>query len=98
MFKTLANDLGRDGITVNMILPGRIRTDRFIAHQKDLAERAGKSLEEWIATRSAADIPMGRIGTPEEFANMVVFLASERASYMTGCVVQVDGGLIRSVV
>jgi 3-oxoacyl-[acyl-carrier protein] reductase len=98
MFKTLANDLGRDGITVNMVLPGRIRTDRFIAHQKDLAERAGKSLEEWIATRSAADIPMGRIGTPEEFANMVVFLASERASYMTGCVVQVDGGLIRSVV
>lgn len=98
MFKTLANELGRDGVTVNMVLPGRIRTDRFLGHQKDLATRAGKSLEEWIATRSTADIPMGRIGTPEEFANMVVFLASERASYMTGCVVQVDGGLIKSVV
>jgi 3-oxoacyl-[acyl-carrier protein] reductase len=98
MFKTLANELGRDGITVNMVLPGRIRTDRFLGHQQDLASRAGKSLEEWIATRSTADIPMGRIGTPEEFANMVVFLASERASYMTGCVVQVDGGLIKSVV
>jgi 3-oxoacyl-[acyl-carrier protein] reductase len=98
MFKTLANELGRDGITVNMVLPGRIRTDRFLGHQQDLATRAGKSLEEWIATRSTADIPMGRIGTPEEFANMVVFLASERASYMTGCVVQVDGGLIKSVV
>jgi 3-oxoacyl-[acyl-carrier protein] reductase len=98
MFKTLANELGRDGITVNMVLPGRIRTDRFLGHQKDLATRAGKSVEEWIATRSTADIPMGRIGTPEEFANMVVFLASERASYMTGCVVQVDGGLIKSVV
>jgi len=98
MFKTLANELGRDGITVNMVLPGRIRTDRFLEHQTDLAARAGKSLEEWIATRSAADIPVGRIGTPEEFANMVVFLASERASYMTGCVVQVDGGLIKSVV
>src|SRR6266849_19640 len=98
MFKTLANELGREGITVNMVLPGRIRTDRFLGHQKDLATRAGKSLEEWIAARSTADIPMGRIGTPEEFANMVVFFASERASYMTGCVVQVDGGLIKSVV
>jgi 3-oxoacyl-[acyl-carrier protein] reductase len=98
MFKTLANELARDGITVNMVLPGRIRTERFLGHQKDLAARAGKSLEEWIATRSTADIPMGRIGEPEEFANMVVFLASERASYMTGCVVQVDGGLIKSVV
>src|SRR5713226_3307045 len=98
MFKTLANDLAKDGITVNMVLPGRIQTDRFIGHQKDLAARAGTSLEEWIATRSTPDIPMGRIGEPEEFANMVVFLASERASYMTGCVVQVDGGLIKSVV
>ena len=98
MFKTLANELARDGITVNMVLPGRIRTERFLEHQRDLAGRAGKSLEEWIATRSTADIPLGRIGTPEEFASMVVFLASERASYMTGCVVQVDGGLIKSVV
>ena len=98
MFKTLANELAKDGITVNMVLPGRIRTDRFIGHQKDLAARAGKSLEEWLATRSTPDIPMGRIGTPEEFANMVVFLGSERASYVTGCVVQVDGGLIKSVV
>ena len=98
MFKTLAGDLAKDGITVNMVLPGRIRTDRFIGHQTDLAARAGISLEEWIATRSTPDIPMGRIGTPEEFGDMVVFLGSERASYVTGCVVQVDGGLIKSVV
>ena len=98
MFKTLAGDLAKDGITVNMVLPGRIRTDRFIGHQRDLAARAGISLEEWIATRSTPDIPMGRIGTPEEFGDMVVFLGSQRASYVTGCVVQVDGGLIKSVV
>ena len=98
MFKTLANELAKDGITVNMVLPGRIQTDRFIGHQKDLAARAGMSLEEWMATRSTPDIPMGRIGTPEEFGDMVVFLGSQRASYVTGCVVQVDGGLIKSVV
>jgi len=98
MFKTLAGDLAKDGITVNMVLPGRIQTDRFMGHQKDLAARAGISLDQWIATRSTPDIPMGRIGKPEEFADMVVFLGSERASYVTGCVVQVDGGLIKSVV
>jgi len=96
MFKTLAGEVARDGVTVNLVLPGRIMTDRFMDHQKDLARRAGKTLEAWIAERSTADIPMGRIGTPEEFASMVVFLASERASYVTGTVAQVDGGLIKS--
>ena len=98
LFKTLANEVARDGVTVNLVLPGRIRTDRFLGHQKDLAGRAGMSVEEWIRTRSTPDIPMGRIGEPEEFANVVVFLASERASYVTGSVVQVDGGLIKSIV
>jgi 3-oxoacyl-[acyl-carrier protein] reductase len=97
LFKTLAGDLAKDGITVNVVLPGRIMTDRFIHHQADLARRAGRALDEQIAL-SATDIPAGRIGSPEEFANMVVFLASERASYVTGTVIQVDGGLIRSVV
>jgi 3-oxoacyl-[acyl-carrier protein] reductase len=97
MFKTLAVDLAKDGITVNLVLPGRIMTDRFIAHQTDRAERAGRTLEEQYALQ-AADIPAGRIGTPEEFANMVVFLASERASYVTGTAIQVDGGLIKSIV
>ena len=97
LFKALAGDVAKDGITVNLVLPGRIMTDRFTAHQADRAKRAGITLEQQIALASA-DIPVGRIGTPEEFANMVVFLASERASYITGSVVQVDGGLIRSVV
>jgi len=97
LFKTLAGDLAPEGITVNVVLPGRIMTDRFLHHQAERARAAGRTLEEQMAV-SSADIPMGRIGTPEEFASVVVFLASERAAYVTGAVVQVDGGLIRSVV
>src|SRR5689334_1055491 len=88
LFKTLAGDL---------VLPGRIMTDRFREHQTDRAKRSGVTLEKQMEL-SSADIPMGRIGTPEEFAAMVVFLASKPASYVTGTAVQVDGGLIRSVV
>jgi 3-oxoacyl-[acyl-carrier protein] reductase len=97
LFKTLAADVAPDNITVNVVLPGRIMTDRFVGHQTDRARRGGKTLEEQLAA-AAGDIPAGRIGTPEEFANMVVFLASERASYVTGTAIQVDGGLIKSVV
>jgi 3-oxoacyl-[acyl-carrier protein] reductase len=97
LFKTLAGDMAKDNITVNLVLPGRILTDRFLEHQTDRAKRNGVSLEQQMEI-SSADIPMGRIGTPDEFAAMVVFLASARASYITGVAVQVDGGLIRSVV
>jgi len=97
LFKTLAGDLAPHGITVNLVLPGRIMTDRIREHQTDRATRSGVTLEKQMEL-SSADIPMGRIGTPEEFAAMVVFLASARASYVTGTAVQVDGGLIRSVV
>lgn len=97
LFKTLAGDLAPHGITVNLVLPGRIMTDRFKEHQTDRAKRSGITFDKQVEL-SSADIPMGRIGTPEEFAAMVVFLASARASYVTGTAVQVDGGLIRSVV
>jgi len=97
LFKTLAGDLAKDNITVNLVLPGRILTDRFLEHQTDRAKRNGVTIEQQMEI-SSADIPMGRIGTADEFAAMVVFLASARASYITGVAVQVDGGLIRSVV
>lgn len=94
--KTLATELGRDNITINTVCPGRILTDRLKSFMAHRAKQAGKSFEEILETDQAA-IPLGRIGTPEEFANMVVFLASEKASYVTGATIQVDGGLIRGL-
>lgn len=90
--KSLASELGRDNILVNTVCPGRIMTDRFL----EGASRARVPTEEYLA-RQSLDIPLARVGTPEEFANVVVFLASERASYVTGVAVQVDGGLIRGL-
>jgi 3-oxoacyl-[acyl-carrier protein] reductase len=94
--KTLAAELAKDHILVNTVCPGRILTDRLKSFMAHRAREAGKSFEEYLPTASA-DIPLGRIGTPEEFASMVVFLASERASYITGVTVQVDGGLVRGI-
>jgi 3-oxoacyl-[acyl-carrier protein] reductase len=92
MMKTLAGQLGKDGITVNTVCPGKIMTDRLLSGQK----LSGLSRDEYLA-KAAEDVPVGRIGTPEEFANVVVFLASERASYVTGVAVQVDGGVVRGL-
>jgi 3-oxoacyl-[acyl-carrier protein] reductase len=92
LMKTLANDLGRDNVLVNTVCPGRILTDRLLGG----ARGAGLSPEAY-ALQVGADVPLGRVGTPEEFANVVVFLASERASYVTGVALQVDGGLIRGL-
>lgn len=90
--KTLAPELGRHGITINVVLPGRIMTDRFLGG----AKHAGLAVDEYVA-RASEDIPLGRVGTPEEFANVVLFLASERASYVTGVMLQVDGGVVRGL-
>jgi len=92
LMKTLATELGADNILVNTVCPGRILTDRLLGG----APQAGLSPEEYVR-HVGADVPVGRVGTPEEFANVVVFLASERASYVTGVAVQVDGGLIRGL-
>ena len=94
--KTLAGEVAKDGVTVNLVLPGRIHTDRVDQLDGAAASKQGKSVDD-VKTASIAGIPAGRYGRPEEFADVVAFLASERASYMTGSRLRVDGGMIRSI-
>ena len=94
--KTLSNEVGTDGVTVNTLLPGRIHTTRVDQLDAAAAERQGKTIEE-IALASRAAIPMGRYGTVGEYADMAVFLLSDRAGYVTGTSTRVDGGMNRSV-
>jgi len=89
--KTLSNEVAGDGITVNIILPGRILTERILYLDQQRSNNEGKSLED-ITKRSVSSIPMKRYGTPEEYADAATFLASEKASYITGTTLRVDGG------
>ena len=94
--KTLAGEVAKDGITVNVLAPGRIATDRTRSLDAALAKRTSRS-EEDVARESAAAIPAGRYGTVEEFGAVAAFLASVPASYVTGSIIRVDGGAIRSI-
>lgn len=94
--KSLANEVARKGITANVILPGRINTERLKNMNSINAEREGISLEKFEAS-SIDSIPVGRFGTPEEFAKVAVFLMSDHAGYVTGSMVRVDGGMIKGV-
>ncbi|GAA2707144.1 SDR family oxidoreductase [Micromonospora olivasterospora] len=94
--KTLAAEVAADGVTVNLLLPGRIRTDRTAAVDAANAERSGRSVAE-VEQASVATIPAGRYGRPAEFAAAAAFLCSGPASYITGTALRCDGGLVRSL-
>ena len=94
--KTLAREVGGAGITANIVLPGRIATKRIMFLDEQKAKREQRSVAD-VSAESTAAIPVGRYGNPEEYAATVAFLASVRASYITGSVIRVDGGLIPSI-
>ena len=94
--KLLAEDVAGEGITVNMVHPGRLATDRTIEIDRARAEQAQTSVGE-IKAAAERLIPLGRYGSPEEFAAVVTFLCGDGARYITGEQIRVDGGLIRSM-
>ena len=94
--RTLANEVAAEGITVNNILPGYTRTERLEELAQMMAEKQGISAAEFRG-KWEKEIPMGRLGEPREFAALAAFLVSERASYITGTSIQVDGGWIKSL-
>ena len=94
--KTLALEVAREGITVNMVLPGRIHTDRTGELDTANAKLQGKTVEQ-ITQAMLASIPANRYGRVEEFADVVCFLASQRASFVTGSMLRVDGGAVRGL-
>ena len=95
--KSLADEVGRDGILVNNVCPGSILTERMLSNVTSRAQELGTTVEEGLASR-AAETAVGRIGEPKELAFLVGFLASGKSSYMTGTTILVDGGLVRSVI
>jgi 3-oxoacyl-[acyl-carrier protein] reductase len=95
--KTLSTELAPDNITVNNVCPGRILTDR-VRQIYGVREKIQQGMSEEEALKGVAkDIPMGRLGTPAELGALVAFLASQQAAYITGTTIQVDGGLVRSL-
>jgi 3-oxoacyl-[acyl-carrier protein] reductase len=96
LVKTLANEYGPHNILVNNVCPGFTATARLLELSSTLAAKQGVTPKE-IEARWAAQAPLGRVGQPEEFANVVVFLASERASFVTGTSIAVDGGIVKGL-
>jgi 3-oxoacyl-[acyl-carrier protein] reductase len=93
--KTLSSEVAGDGVTVNLVAPGAIRTDRSLETAGSLAAKTGKTIDEVIADRSKT-IPAQRYGAPDEFGPAVAFLCSAQASYLTGEMLRVDGGMVRA--
>jgi 3-oxoacyl-[acyl-carrier protein] reductase len=97
LLRTLATELAPDGIRVNAVQPGRISTERVAELDADTARREGIGVEKVHERFEKGVIPLGRYGRPDEFAAAAVFLASPRASYITGVSLQVDGGMLTSM-
>ena len=97
MLKTLSADLAKDGIRVNAVQPGRIATDRLVQLDTDTAKRQNTTPEAVRKSYEESVIPLGRYGEPAEYAAAVVFIASPKASYITGVSLQVDGGMLKSM-
>ena len=93
--KTMSNEFSKDGVLVNAVLPGHVLTDRQIELNEIRSKQEGVSMEEYEG-RTVRSIPMGRYGEPREIGEVVAFLASDRASYLTGASIPVDGGIISS--
>jgi 3-oxoacyl-[acyl-carrier protein] reductase len=95
--KTLSNELAKYNILANAVCPGWTFTSRVEELAKTQAKTTGRTYEE-IIKEWESQIPLGRLAQPQEIADLVVFLASERASYITGAVFQVDGGYTKSII
>ncbi len=94
--KSLSRSLGGEGILVNVVIPGVIKTERGLHGRRSLAKRLGITFEESVA-RVEREVPLGRLGEPEEFGAIVAFLASPEASYISGGVFAVDGGRLKAI-
>lgn len=94
--KTLSQEIAADAIRVNSLCPGSFDTDRLRALHQSRAEASGRPLED-VAAEAASKIPLGRLGDPKEFAALAAFLVSDRASYVTGQTICIDGGLVNGL-
>lgn len=94
--KSLSNQVAADGITVNCVCPGYTLTERLSAMGEAVAKNEGIQVEA-VYKRWEKEVPMRRLGQPREFADVVAFLVSERASYVTGAVIQIDGGVVKGL-
>ncbi|MCI0455163.1 MAG: SDR family oxidoreductase [Candidatus Dadabacteria bacterium] len=94
--KSISNEFAKDNILINNVCPGRILTDRIIQLAEERAKKSNITAEEVIRSWEQ-DIPIGRLGKADELADLVAFLVSERASYITGTTIQVDGGMVKGI-